>query len=188
MSVLSSATTTYSTTPSKIEVVSQEALRETVHWIPRLGLSFLVFFAFWIGAALLAKFLERLIRQQQNYKRVAFRMLIKVAKTVLIAIGVATALGTLGINVSALVAGLGLTGFAIGFALKDTLSNIVSGTMILLYHPFEVNDHITVAGFDGRVVDIDLRYTVLETEGKKVLIPNATLVTNPLVIHRSPTS
>ena len=55
------------------------------------------------------------------------------AKLSLIVFGLVTALGTAGVNVSALVAGLGLTGFALGFAFRDVLSNLLAGVLILLY-------------------------------------------------------
>ena len=92
----------------------------------------------------------------------------------------------MGINVSALVAGLGLTGFALGFALKDILSNLIAGVLILLYRPFRVNDYIMVTGLEGAVTEIDLRYTTLQKEGQKFLIPNSVLFTNSigLVEHR----
>jgi small conductance mechanosensitive channel len=95
-------------------------------------------------------------------------------------LGSVTALGTVGINVSALVAGLGLTGFALGFGLKDILSNLVSGILILLYRPFSIHDRISVGGMEGIVTDIDLRYTRLEKEGKAFLIPNSMLITNTI--------
>ncbi len=96
--------------------------------------------------------------------------------------GFITALGTLGINVSALVAGLGLTGFALGFALKDTISNLLSGVLILLYRPFEKGNRIKISGYEGIVVSIDLRYTELESEGNKVLIPNSKLFTDSVTV------
>ena len=71
-------------------------------------------------------------------------------------IGFITALGTMGIDVSAIVAGLGLTGFAFGFAFKDMLSNFISGIMIFIYEPFKLGDTIEVDGKTGKVVDINL--------------------------------
>ena len=68
-----------------------------------------------------------------------------------IGLGLITALGTIGINVSALVAGLGLTGFALGFALKDLVANVVAGVLVLVYRPFHRQDHVAVAGFEGTV-------------------------------------
>jgi small conductance mechanosensitive channel len=67
----------------------------------------------------------------------------------------------MGVNVSALVAGLGLTGFALGFAFRDVLSNFLSGVLLLLFRPFRVGNHISINDLEGEVVSIDLRYTVL---------------------------
>jgi len=103
-------------------------------------------------------------------------------RVVLMVLAVVTVAGTLGVNVQALVAGLGLTGFAHGFALKDTISNLLAGVLILLYRPFQVGDNIQVAGFDGAVDSIDLRYTVLLQQGKKVLIPNARIFTDLVTV------
>jgi small-conductance mechanosensitive channel len=88
----------------------------------------------------------------------------------------------MGVNVSALVASLGLTGFALGFALKDALSNLLAGALILIYQPFRCGDTIKVAGCEGEVTEINLRYTILRGDGKTHLIPNATLYTNTVDI------
>jgi small-conductance mechanosensitive channel len=85
-------------------------------------------------------------------------------------------------DVSALVAGLGLTGFALGFACRDILSNLLAGTLILIYRPFQRNDRIAVLGFEGIVIEIGLRYTALQAEDKKILIPNSNLFTNPVTV------
>src|SRR5262249_2389900 len=82
-------------------------------------------------------------------------------------------------DVSALVAGLGLTGFALGFALKDIVSNALSGILVLVYRPFRLLDSIKVTDLEGAVTEINLRYTVLEAGGKIILIPNSFLFPNP---------
>ena len=109
-------------------------------------------------------------------------LLARTSNITLMIFGFITALGTLGINVSALVAGLGLTGFALGYAMKDTISNLLSGVLILLYRPFETGDRIKVSGYEGIVISIDLRYTELDSEGNKVLIPNSKLFTDPITV------
>ena len=96
--------------------------------------------------------------------------------------GLITALGTLGVDISAMVAGLGLTGFALGFALKDILSNLISGILILLYEPFKLNDSIVIDKYEGKVVDINLRYTTITKEGKEVLVPNSFLFSKPIIV------
>ena len=67
-----------------------------------------------------------------------------IVKNIMLIVGLITALGTLGVNISAIVAGLGLTGFAFGFAFKDMLSNFISGILIFIYEPFKLGDTIEV--------------------------------------------
>ena len=107
-------------------------------------------------------------------------LLARTSSISVIILGLVTALGTLGINVTALVAGLGLTGFALGFALKDTISNLLSGILILLYQPFKLGDTIKMSDYKGNVVSIDLRYTELSNGSDRILIPNSKLFTDPI--------
>ena len=88
----------------------------------------------------------------------------------------------MGVDVSALVAGLGLTGFALGFALKDTIANLVAGILILVYQPFDLADYIVISGKEGKVISIDLRYTILEYQEKKILIPNSLIFANTVTV------
>jgi small-conductance mechanosensitive channel len=98
--------------------------------------------------------------------------------------GVITALGTAGLDVRALVAGLGLTGFALGFALKDVLSNFVAGAMLLAYRPFHIGDLIEMGEFAGRIESIRIRDTLVRAEdGRLVIIPNTKLITEVVVNH-----
>jgi len=60
-------------------------------------------------------------------------------------IGVLVALAHMGVQIGPLLAGLGVAGFIVGFALQDTLSNFASGLMILLYKPYDVGDIIEAA-------------------------------------------
>ncbi len=100
----------------------------------------------------------------------------------ILGLGLITALSKLGINVTALIAGLGLTGFALGFALKDIISNLLAGILIILLTPFRVGDRIRVGSSEGKVIEINLRYTVLESEGERILIPNSTMFTNIIAV------
>jgi len=155
---------------------------ETLAWGPKL-LGFVIALAFFF---LLAKFVKKVITKSANTFELDSHLTLLLSRTIQVTImifGLITAFGTLGINVSALVAGLGLTGFALGFALKDTISNLLAGILILLYQPFRIGDSIEVAGFSGRVSTIDLRYTELENAGDKVLIPNSKLFTDPITVR-----
>jgi small-conductance mechanosensitive channel len=87
--------------------------------------------------------------------------------------GVIVALDVLGADVQAMVTGLGLGGVALGFALKDIISNLVSGLLILLMHTFEIDDQIVVGNTEGTVERIEIRATHIRTyDGRLVLVPN----------------
>ncbi|MDX1495253.1 MAG: mechanosensitive ion channel family protein [Longimicrobiales bacterium] len=93
-------------------------------------------------------------------------------------------LSQLGINLSALIAGLGIAGLAVGFAAKDSLENFISGLTILLDRPFKVGDWVTVGNHFGRVSNITLRSTRLETPNRQtVVFPSVHMVTQAVVNH-----
>ena len=82
-------------------------------------------------------------------------------------------LGKLGVNVGPIVAGLGVTGFILGFAFQESLGNLASGLMIAINSPFKVGDYVIVAGLEGTVFEVNMMATVLVTaDNKKVVIPN----------------
>ncbi len=164
-----------------MENLVQYLLDEAILWMPRIIGVVVILVAFFI----LAKIVKRIIFNAAERLKLDSNLTSLLARTsniTLMIFGFITALGTLGINVSALVAGLGLTGFALGYAMKDTISNLLSGVLILLYRPFETGDRIKVSGYEGIVISIDLRYTELDSEGIKVLIPNSKLFTDPITV------
>lgn len=114
-----------------------------------------IFIAFWIAAKILELIIGRFTGRVPHNPDLV-ELLGRTAKIALV-FGAVTALGTVNINVSALVAGLGLTGFALGFAFRDILSNLLAGVLILLYRPFGRGDRISVTGLEGTVTHIDLR-------------------------------
>lgn len=159
--------------------------RQVTIFAPRLAIGTFVFLGFCLASVITRRLILRASRVADVNTRFIIRLAGRTAAIALLAFGTVSALGTMGVNVSALVAGLGLTGFALGFALKDVLSNFLAGVLILLYRPFELDDYIVVAGSDGIVTEIDLRYTTLQKEGQRFLIPNSVLITNSIsVIER----
>lgn len=136
---------------------------------------------FWILGRV-AELLICRVRHRMPHNTGLLQLLGRTIKIAVLVFGFATAIGTMGVNVSALVAGLGLTGFALGFAFRDVLSNLLAGILLLLFRPFGVGDEISVTGLDGEVINIDLRYTILQQPGKRVLIPNSNLFTNPILV------
>jgi small conductance mechanosensitive channel len=164
-----------------MENIIKMLLDETTLWVPRVGGVVVMILVFFV----LSKLLKSVITKGCERFKLDSHLTSLIARTssiTIIILGFVTALGTLGINVSAIVAGLGLTGFALGFALKDIISNLLSGILILLYQPFKIGNTIKVSGYEGDVVSIDLRYTELNSEGNKMLIPNSKLFTDPITV------
>jgi len=79
---------------------------------------------------------------------------------------------------------LGFFSIAVGFAFRDILENLLAGILLLFRSPFRTGDEVDIEGTRGTVVEINLRETVIRTyEGRRVLIPNATVYKNPLVVQ-----
>ncbi len=103
-------------------------------------------------------------------------------------IGVIVAMGTVGIDTSAVMAGGAVLLVGIGFGLQKLAENFISGLLLLIERPVRKGDFIDVAGILGTVEDIGLRAThVLSRDGLTVIVPNATLLTTTLINHSQPT-
>lgn len=100
-------------------------------------------------------------------------------------ISLIVALGIFGIDVQGIIAGLGLASFVMGFALKDVISNLLSGFSILLYGPFKVGDVIIVDEVCGTVSKMDIRYTVLESDNELCYIPNSCITGNKIIVKNT---
>ena len=158
-----------------------------VRFLPAFVGAVLLMVAFWIAARLVSKMMDGLGRRR-GLDADLTNLLTRATRFTLLAFGAITAIGTMGVDVKALVAGLGLTGFALGFALKDIISNTLAGVLILLYKPFHRGDHIEMAvasgAIDGVVESIDMRYTTLRSaDGSRGLVPNANLFTNVIKVR-----
>jgi small conductance mechanosensitive channel len=151
--------------------------------LPSICISFVILLVFWLVARLLGRFIQR-VGARAKVNPDVLGLLVWSGKVTTLAVGVVTACGNAGIDIGALLAGLGLTGFAIGFALKDIISNWLSGVLILVYEPFRRGDFINVGGLEGTVVAIDFRYTSLQNEAKIILVPNANLFVKEIVVTR----
>jgi len=148
---------------------------------PRLGEAALLMAGYTAAALLLRRALRRAAGSADD-RGTALTLLGETARIALLIVGIISSLGVLGVDVTALMAGLGLTGFALGFALRDILSNVLSGVLILIYRPFRRGEHIIVSGMEGRVQAVDLRYTTLAASSGRILIPNATLFTQSVTV------
>jgi len=164
-----------------MQIIIDTLLKNTIIWAPRIGGAIVIFLIFLVLAKLIKRIIIK-ITEKIDLDNNLLLLLARASSITLIIFGLITGLGTLGIDISAIVAGLGLTGFALGFALRDIISNLLSGVLILLYRPFKVGNRIAISGYEGIIIAIDLRYTELDADGKKILIPNSKLFTDPITV------
>lgn len=100
-----------------------------------------------------------------------------IIKFVLLSLGLLAALTSAGVKTTALLGSLGVAGLTIGFALRDTMSNIISGFLIFMDRPFTIDDLVEIEGRYGRVERISLRSTrIITNDGKMLAVPNAEIM------------
>ena len=169
------------TPPQTLKDVFAQLHNDWMRALPGMFRGALVFLVFllvaWVGRRIIALAAPR-VRADTG----AVLLLSRVYYYGILIFGIITALGAAGLNVTALVTGLGLTGFALGFALKDVLSNLLSGIMLLLYRPFNLGDHIRMGEYEGLIETIRMRDTLVRAaDGRLIVIPNTKLITEVVV-------
>ena len=164
-------------------MIMEEILSKVLIKAPTLLLAIGIFILFWVGGIIFKAIVQRIMNEKSLHVNIS-RVLAGIIKNIMLILGLITALGTLGVNISAIVAGLGLTGFAFGFAFKDMLSNFISGALIFIYEPFKLGDTIEVEGKTGKVIDINRRYVTIEAEDQKVLVPNSISVSKVISVKK----
>lgn len=134
----------------------------------------LILLVFWIVARVGRAAVRRgLDRSKLSVSSLARDFFIKMTGRLIMLLGFIIAIAQLGIEIAPLLAGLGIAGFVVGFALQDTLSNFASGLMILVYRPFDVGDVIEAGGVMGTVDQMNLVSTmVLTFDNQLLVVPN----------------
>lgn len=128
----------------------------------------------------LSRLLKRVLKKQDAEPGVS-HLLSQILKWTIISIGIITALQRF-FDVTAFLAGLGILGFTIGFALQNIMQNFVSGIILLVQQPFKVGHVVGIAGYDGTVLKIGLRTTEMKTlDGRIVFLPNGDVLAQPIV-------
>jgi small-conductance mechanosensitive channel len=161
-----------------MEVVDQisQQMQDTITAAPllmqRVVVGLLVFALGYVITRLIQHLVVRAVRRTAAGVTVE-HALSRVIGIVGVTLALLTALSTMGVDIAALIAALGLTSLAIGLALKDTIENAITGVLLLIQRPFKVGDVIKVNDIMGTVADVAIRTTNIKTfDGLHVLIPN----------------
>lgn len=110
----------------------------------------------------------------------------RVSYAVMLVLVVITALGAIGVPNTSMFAVLGAAGLAVGLALKDSLSNIASGVMLIVLRPFRAGDHVIAAGQEGTVLEVRIFQTRIRAfDQRLIILPNSTITTAPIINYSS---
>ena len=139
-----------------------------------LILFLVIVFAFYKLANLAQKLTEKALRKPGvQLSQLLQRMILLIVRNTVLAIGILIGLAQIGISLGPLLAGLGVIGFIVGFALQDTLSNFAAGLLILVYRPFDVGDLVEAGGVSGLVSHMSLvNTTILTLDNQTIIVPN----------------
>lgn len=153
---------------------------EIILFIPKLVVAIIIFLVTLYVARLGFRFVTRAMERRKVDPELGL-LLSRVTQIAIVILGTIWALATVDFDVTGFVAGLGIIGFTIGFALKDVAENFVAGVLLLLQQPFDIGDAVEAGGFSGTVTNIEIRTTTIRTwDGLLVIIPNAQVYSNPI--------
>jgi len=146
---------------------------------PRWVFKIIVFVLILLAFKFLAGIAKRLVRKavtasKLNLSQLLRNQIVFFTGKVVMFLGLLVALSQLGIQLGPVLAGLGIAGFIVGFALQDTLSNFAAGMMILIYRPYDVGDAVEAGGVMGTVKAMNLVSTTITTwDNQKLVVPNS---------------
>ena len=172
--------------PNRIVLESlRDLARDTLAITPQLVIGLIFLALTWLAAVVIDRVLGNLFARTRLRKSLAelFRKLAFIGIWVAGLLTAAVVIFPTVTPAKALTA-LGLGSIAIGFAFKDIFENFIAGMLILLREPFELGDFIECQELEGFVEDITIRDThIRQTDGQRVVIPNATLFMNPVTVR-----
>lgn len=171
--------------PNLVWQVFAQLTRALLARVPYLVLGLLAFLLFIIVARILKSILITAGRRTRLDITLA-ELLARLASAATIILGLFVAAVVIfpTFKPGDLIAGLGITSVAIGFAFKDVLQNFFAGILILWRRPFVVGDEIKIREFEGTVEDITTRSTRVKTyDGERAVLPNGDVYTNAVLVR-----
>lgn len=160
----------------------QKWMQKTYEWIlsilPNVISAIIIFVIGWWLTKIICKiFVKAMGKGKADHTVISFlNSIINASLKILIII---CTLSTLGFDVTTLIATIGAAAVTVGLALKDSLANVASGTLIIINQKFKTGDYLETEGLQGEVVKIEMMYTTLRTyDNKEVMIPNSHLTTS----------
>jgi len=147
-----------------------------IKWALNILKFIVILLVFKILASILAGVTNRAVSKIKKTSDLLRDFFVNTVRKVTVLIGFIIALSALGIDIGPLLAGIGVLGFVVGFALQGTLSNFACGIMILIYRPYDLGDVVSVGGVTGKVDAMSLVSTTIMTpDNQQTIVPNSTI-------------
>ena len=155
-----------------------------IEWATNILLAILILLVgIWI-ANRIYKLVLGISKKYDKLDDTLFRFLGSVARYVVLAFVFIAILNRFGVQTASIVALLGAAGIAVGLALQGAMSNLAAGLMLLIFRPYKVGDFIDAAGRFGKVTEIDMFTTILQTfDNQQIIVPNSQIWGEQIVNH-----
>lgn len=161
----------------------RRAWTQVTDWLvetgPKVLVKLVVVLAILLGGRLVAEITRRVVARGLRSAKVRVsellrRTLVSASFNVMMALAAIVALGQFGVSLGPVLAGLGVVGFILGFAMQDSLSNLAAGMMILINRPYDIGDFVELTGVYGKVEAMSLVSTsILTADNQKLVVPNS---------------
>ncbi|MGK7958242.1 MAG: mechanosensitive ion channel family protein [Crocosphaera sp.] len=168
-----------------ITVSISELISSTIKGIPGILAAIVIILLTKFAAEFVCKLADKIARK--TIKSHSLQILLGKTSYVLVWVAGVLFAGVIafpGLSLGDIIATLGLSSVAIGFAFQDIFKNFLAGILLLIQEPFRINDQIIVGDYEGTVESINIRTTQIRTyQGERVLVPNSTVFTSAVQVR-----
>ncbi|MEM9274967.1 MAG: mechanosensitive ion channel family protein [Cyanobacteria bacterium P01_F01_bin.143] len=163
----------------------QDLLSSAIKIIPAIFTALVIIMLTRYAAQFATNIAEKIGNQSLDNK--SLQLLLSKTTTIttwIIGVTLACVVAFPGLNLGDIIATLGLSSVAIGFAFQDIFKNFLSGILILIQRPFRIDDQIVIGDYEGTVERIDIRTTKIRTyDGERILVPNSEVFTSAVRVR-----
>ena len=166
-----------------VSSIAANSLEALMGILIKLGLSLLVFVIAKLVISLIRRFFNKVSNKEPaKLTPLMAGFVVKVLAVVVWLFAVLIILQIWGINLAPVIAGLGITGVVLGFALQESISNVFSGLLLALNNPFQLGDYVIIGSVEGTVTAMDgISVKLLTGDRKKVTIANKLVLEDPVI-------
>lgn len=167
---------------AEVEAIFRSWLDSALLHLPQITIAVLVFVGFVFLAGLARRSARTAVARTSGDRR-AGNAVGTLTRYAVLFLGIVVALAVSGVDLSAMMVAVGAVGFALAFAMQETIANLVAGIIILTTHPFAREDAVEVNGAEGIVDEISIRSTKLRSfDGVKVEVPNKAVLSSNITV------